>query len=73
MRLDQIGCMRIVMEYIAAEDRHTQLLVTVARVKVFFGCSKDKQDKIIEFAQTEEAPEDIERQSLTRRIISERS
>jgi hypothetical protein len=31
----------------AAEEWHDQLLVTVARVKAFFGYSKDMQDKPI--------------------------
>jgi hypothetical protein len=34
----------IIMEEIAAEDCYEQLLATVARVKAFFGYSKDKQD-----------------------------
>jgi hypothetical protein len=49
----------IVMEEIAAEDWHKQLLVIVARVKAFFGYSKDKQDTLItaaELAELTEAP-----------------
>jgi HD superfamily phosphodiesterase len=39
------------MEDIAAEEWHEQLLFTVARVKAFFGYSKDKQDNLITFAE----------------------
>jgi hypothetical protein len=46
----------IVMERIAAEDWHEQLLITVASVKAFFGHSKDKQDKVIKAAELTEAP-----------------
>jgi hypothetical protein len=37
------------MEDIAAEDWHEQLLAVVARIKAFFGYSKDKQDERIKF------------------------
>jgi hypothetical protein len=37
----------MVMEEIASEDWHEQLLVTVARVKAFFGYSKARQDALI--------------------------
>jgi hypothetical protein len=36
-----------VMEEIASEDWHEQLIVTVARVKAFFGYSKARQDALI--------------------------
>jgi hypothetical protein len=42
------GAQAIVIEDIRAEDWHEQLVATVARVKAFFGYSKDKQDELIQ-------------------------
>jgi hypothetical protein len=35
----------------AAENWHGQLLVTIARVKAFFGYSKGKQDELIKLSE----------------------
>jgi hypothetical protein len=60
----------IVMEGVAADDWHEKLIVTVARVKAFFGYTKDKQNKLIRLAKApsglpiEETSEDIEEAEL---------
>jgi hypothetical protein len=45
------GVQAIVMEDIRAEVWYEQLVATVARVKAFFGYSKDKQDELIQFTK----------------------
>jgi hypothetical protein len=43
------------MEYITTQDWYEQLIATVARVKAFFGYSKDKQDELIQFTDAHQA------------------
>jgi hypothetical protein len=72
-RISGEGAHAKVMEDVAADDWHEQLIVTVARVKAFFGYSKDKYEKLIVLATlveapsgapTEETSEDIEEAEL---------